>query len=156
MTKRDTLVTLALLGSAALLAGAWGFQHFGGLEPCKMCIWQRWPHGAAVILGVLVLAGAPRLFISLGAMAALTTAAIGLYHTGVEKGWWEGPTSCSGTGNGLSGLSGADLLSTEIAKPLVMCDQVVWDFLGLSMASWNALIALALVAIWLAAFRSRG
>ena len=37
---------LLLLGPAALLGGAFAFQHIGGLHPCEMCIWQRWPHVA--------------------------------------------------------------------------------------------------------------
>lgn len=87
-------------------------------------------------------------------MAAATTAAIGLYHTGVERKWWDGPSSCSGTGESLSGLSGGDLLSTAAAKSVVMCDQVVWEMFSLSMASWNALIAAALFLVWISAFRA--
>ena len=81
----------------------------------------------------------------------LTTAGLGLYHTGVERGWWPGPASCSGGGAGLGGLTGAELLSTENVAPVVMCDEVAWAFAGLSMASWNALIALALALLWLRA-----
>jgi disulfide bond formation protein DsbB len=38
-----------------------------------------------------------------------------------------------------------------MSAPLVRCDEVVWDLLGLSMASWNAIISLALAALWLSA-----
>lgn len=149
---RKTLILFAAAGSAALLLAALGFQYFGGLAPCKMCIWQRWPHGAAILLALPALALSGRLWPLLGGLAALTTAGIGAYHTGVERGWWPGPDSCTG-GGGLAGLSGADLLSTENVAPVVMCDEVVWDFLGLSMASWNMLVALALAALWLMAAR---
>ncbi|MBC7950532.1 MAG: disulfide bond formation protein B, partial [Rhodospirillaceae bacterium] len=37
---------LALLVPAGLLGGALGSQYLGGLYPCEMCYWQRWPHGA--------------------------------------------------------------------------------------------------------------
>ena len=154
-SERRALIALAAGGSAALLLGAYGFQALG-YAPCKMCLWQRWPHMAAVGIGILALLarGAPplpRALAALGALAALTTAGIGLYHTGVERGWWLGPTSC--TGSGLGGLSGADLLSFEDAPPLVMCDQVAWAFAGLSMASWNALLSLALALVWIRAAR---
>ena len=96
-------IVLAAGGSAALLLGAFAFQHLGGLAPCKLCLWQRWPHGAAIVIGVLALALPGRLLPLLGALAALTTAAIGGYHTGVERGWWEGPTTCtSGPVGGIS------------------------------------------------------
>lgn len=145
---RTNLILLATLGSFALLAGAFAFQVIG-YAPCKMCLWQRWPHAVAIVIGAfaLLVSRHQRVFAILGAMAAAATAAIGLYHTGVERDWWEGPTSCTGTGQ----LTG-DLLNLDIA-PVVMCDDVVWSLLGLSMASYNALFSLVLVGIWLTAAR---
>lgn len=152
MTHRS-LVLLATLGSAALLLGAFGFQHIGGLLPCKMCLWQRWPHAAAILIGALILLGGPRLLAWAGALAAASTGAIGVYHAGVEWGLWPGPSSCSGAGAGLGGLSGADLLSTEGPAALVMCDEVVWQLAGLSMAGWNALLSFGLMGFWILAAR---
>ncbi len=137
----------------ALLLGAFGFQMLG-YAPCQMCLWQRWPHGAAMLIGVIALAFPGRLLPMLGALAALTTAAIGVFHTGVERAWWQGITACSGAGD-ITTLSAGDLLDTsrDLGPPLVKCDEVAWEFLSLSMASWNALISFALVLIWLAAAR---
>ena len=87
-----------------------------------------------------------------GALAVLVTAGIGVFHSGVERGWWPGPTSCSG-GSDLGGLSGTDLLATDVMDKVVMCDEVAWAFAGLSMASWNAVFSLALAALWLLAAR---
>ena len=139
-----SLGLLAAAGSLALLVGAFVFQLLG-YPPCSMCIWQRWPHVVAIALGAVFWLLPSRVIAALGALAALTTAAIGIYHTGVERDWWEGPTSC--TGSGLSGLSGADLLSTEGPR-LVMCDQVSWELFSLSMASWNALFSIVLAILW--------
>lgn len=153
MTGR-TLALLAAGGSAALLLGAYGFQALG-YAPCQLCLWQRWPHGAAIVAGLLALTGvAFTLWAAAGALSALTTAGIGAYHTGVERGWWEGPQACSGGGS-LSGLTGADLLSTEGASDVVRCDEVAWAFAGLSMASWNALASLLLAGVWVAALMRR-
>jgi disulfide bond formation protein DsbB len=150
MTRR-TLITLATLGSAALLAGALAFQHIGGLAPCQMCLWQRWPHVAAILAGLAALALPGRLPPLLGAAAALATAGIGLFHTGVERGWWKGPGTCSG---GVpADAAPADLLEQILEAPLVRCDEVAWSLAGLSMASWNAVLSLALAALWLAAAR---
>lgn len=141
----------AAAGSAALLAGAFLFQAFG-YAPCKMCLWQRWPHGVAIALGLAALVR-PHVAIALaGALAVLVTAGIGVFHSGVERGWWPGPTSCSG-GSDLGGLSGTDLLATDVMDKVVMCDEVAWAFAGLSMASWNAVFSLALAALWLLAAR---
>ena len=144
-----SLMILAAAGSAALLLGAYTFQALG-YAPCKLCLWQRWPHGVAILAGVVAIFYARAVTAVVGALAALTTAGFGIYHTGVERGWWEGPSSCSGGGD-LSGLSGADLLSTETLDKVVMCDQVSWAFAGLSMASWNAVASFALACIWAAA-----
>ncbi|TDL83640.1 disulfide bond formation protein B [Palleronia sediminis] len=150
MTRR-MLTTLAGLGSAALLAGAFGFQAMG-YAPCQMCLWQRWPHAAAVALAVVAFAWPRRIVAVLGALAALVTAGLGLFHTGVERAWWDGPASCAGGGS-LAGMGGADLLSTDTLDKVVMCDEVAWAFAGLSMASWNAVLSLGLAAIWVAAAR---
>jgi disulfide bond formation protein DsbB len=147
---------LAGAGSAALLAGAFAFQHIGGLPPCALCIWQRWPHAVAALLATaLILAPSPlrRPLLAVGALAALTTAGIGGYHVGIEQGWWAGPTSCSGSGPGLSGMSGADLLDMTAPTQVVMCDEIAWAFAGLSMAGWNAVLSIGLAAIWLGGLR---
>ena len=153
MTSR-TLIFLAAGGSFALLAGAFLFQALGW-QPCAMCLWQRWPHAAAIFLGGLAFL-VPSAFVAiLGAAAAATTSGIGLYHSGVERDWWEGPASCTSAGGGLDGLSGSDLLSID-GPALVLCDQFTPFFLGMSMANWNAILSVFLAAIWIsAALKSR-
>lgn len=146
-TSRQPLMLTAAMGSAALLLGALFFQYVVGLFPCTLCIWQRWPHLAAVIIGLIALKAPNRGLAALGLIAALTTAAIGGFHTGVEQGWWEGLASCSG--NDITKLSVETLLDPSAAAPEpVRCDQVAWRFLGLSMASWNMIASLVLAAIW--------
>ena len=144
---------LAAGGSTALLLAAFVFQALG-YAPCAMCIWQRYPHAVAIGAGVFLAIGlAPLLFLAVGAVSAATTAAIGVYHTGVERDWWQGPTSCTGSGLDLSNMTGSDLLPSASSGPsnLVMCDEVAWEFLTLSMASWNALWSAVLAGIWVLA-----
>lgn len=154
MTRKN-LMLLAAAGSLALLAGAFVFQLLG-YAPCKLCIWQRWPHGAAIAAGALVLAIGPLALLGVvGFLGALATGAIGIYHTGIERGFWQGPTDCTGAGDSLSGLSGNDLLSLDAPVDIVMCDQVAWAFLGISMASWNAIFSFGFAALWLIALRKK-
>lgn len=141
---------LAAGGSGLLLLAAFVFQALG-YAPCAMCIWQRYPHAVALAAGALLAIGfRPVIVLAVGAAAAATTSAIGLFHTGVERDWWEGPTSCTGTGLDLSSLSSLELLPSSTSGPssLVMCDEVAWEFLGLSMASWNALWSAFLAVLW--------
>ena len=151
--NRQILIVLAAGGSVALLLGAFAFQHLGGMAPCKLCLWQRWPHAAAIVIAVFALAVPGRAFPLLGMVAALCTAGIGLYHTGVERGWWEGPSSCTSSGTG--GLSADELFEQIMAAPLVRCDEVPWEMLGLSMASWNAVAACGFALLWVLAARAR-
>ena len=153
MTGLEKARLLALLVPAALLAGALGSQYVGGLYPCEMCHWQRWPHYAAVALALLSYAmrrlpDHGRSFVWLAALAILVSGGIGVYHAGVEAGIFEGLTQCS---SGPGGGSSADILADIMATPLVRCDQVQFSFLGVSMAGWNAILSLAsaLLILWL-------
>ena len=147
---------LALLVPAVLLGGALGSQYWGGLYPCEMCHWQRWPHYAALALAGFgfVLRPAARPLVVLAALAIMTSGAIGAYHAGVELGVFQGITSCAiapGTG------SAQELLKSILATPLTRCDEVQFAFLGISMAGWNAILSLSLggLILWLTRSPSR-
>lgn len=153
-TLGAALAALAAAGSAGLLAAAFAFQYGAGLAPCPICIWQRWPHAAALALGFAMLAPAlrgARWLRALGAAAMAAGAGIALYHTGIERTWWQGPSTCSG-GPGEAASTEA-LLDAIMAAPIVRCTDVAWELAGLSMASWNGLGSLALAGLWLAAAR---
>ena len=132
---------LAVLVPGGLLAGALGSQHLGGLNPCEMCYWQRYPHWAAfAIAGIsFFLPRYARPLTLLAALAIAISGSIGVFHAGVELGWWQGLTACSTTA---TGSSTEELLKSILATPIVRCDQVQWAFLGISMAGWNAIISL--------------
>jgi disulfide bond formation protein DsbB len=152
LNNQRNLILLAAGGSFVLLAGAFVFQALG-YAPCKLCLWQRWPHAGAIVLGGIALLWPLRILMYSGAALALITGGLGLYHTGIERGFWPGPSSCTGSGPGLGSLSGNDLLSFDSAPAIVMCDQVAWQLLGLSMASYNALGAFLFALLWLLAAR---
>lgn len=150
--SRTRIAAAAAAGSALLLCGAFAFQALG-YPPCKMCLWQRWPHVMAVAFGFGYIWYRQRLFLWGGGIATLTTSGIGLYHAGVEKSWWEGPSSC--TSGGIGGLSVDELLDKILAAPVVRCDEIAWQLAGISMAGWNAILSLALAALWFGAAVSR-
>ncbi len=140
MTGFERARALALGVPVALMAGALGSQFIGGLFPCEMCHWQRWPHYAAIGLALLAFA-APvamrRPLIWLAVLAILCSGAIGAFHAGVEYQWWEGITPCAKP-PGASGNVMADIM----AAPLVSCNQAQWSLFGISLAGFNAIISI--------------
>jgi disulfide bond formation protein DsbB len=149
---------IALVLSAAMLAIAHGFQTFGHLAPCTLCLKQREVYWVALgVAAVGSLAGfapvgrAPaRLACGALALVFLVGAGIAAYHAGAEWKWWPGPSTCSGVGGGVTAESLAALLhGAKVSAP--RCDQAAWVWLGLSMAGWNGLISVALGAVSAAA-----
>jgi len=147
---------LVLAGSVAALAVALASQYIGGLLPCQLCIWQRWGYAGAILLAIIALLLPARLRgygAVLASLGLLATAAIAVFHTGVEYHWWQGLASCSGnldTSQSLSGLE-QQLLNT----PVIPCDRPAWTMFGISMAGYDFLYAAALGLVSLiAAVRS--
>ncbi len=146
------------LGSGALLLGALGFQFIGGLAPCELCLWQRYPHDAVVIVAAIALvvapAGARPWLLALCGLILLVGVGIAGFHVGVEHKWWAGLPSCSGAVD-MTKLS-PEQMRKMIEHPPARCDEIAWSLFGISMAGYNFLISLALglFALW-AALRAR-
>ena len=139
--------------AAGTIAGAWYFQLVLDIRPCPLCLEQRYAYYLAVPLGALValaaVKDAPRALIYAGlaalALAALANAGLGAYHAGVEWGFWQGPTECSGP---VLDLGKAGSLFDNLDKvKVIRCDEVQWRFLGLSLAGYNVLISLLMAAL---------
>ncbi len=146
---------IALVGAAAIM-GAWIFQYGFGIKPCPLCLEQRYAYYFAIPLAVMVVlgdrAGAQRkvLIAALLVIAAgmLWNTCLGIYHSGIEWKWWQGPTDCSGALDNLG--SAGNLVKQLQSISVVRCDEAAWRFLGLSLAGYNVLISLTLaaIAIW--------
>ena len=141
MTALANARLLALIVPATLMAGALGSQFIGGLFPCEMCHWQRWPHEVAIVLALFAFAfrkaSAQRWAVVLAALAIVVSGGIGAFHAGVEYGWWEGLTTCSQP----LGMSEGDFMDNIMKAPLVRCDEAQWTLFGVSLAGFNALIS---------------
>jgi len=145
MTERKIILS-AMAGSSFLLLGAFAFQLWG-YTPCKLCIWQRWPHVGSILIGVIWILRPGRAIAAFGALSALTGSFLGLYHSGIEQTWWSGPSTCSS--GSVSKLSTEALFEQIMSAPLIKCNEIVWSLFNLSMASWNAILSLILVTLWL-------
>ena len=148
------IAALAITAVAvATLAGAWFFQLVLDIRPCPLCLEQRYVYYLAIPLGALTALAAGKdaaRAVLLGGLAilglaALGNAVLGTYHAGVEWGFWQGPTDCSGPIGNL-GSAGSLLQRLDTVK-VIRCDEVQWRFLGLSLAGYNVLISLAMAGI---------
>ena len=138
--------------STTLLIGALLFQYVGGLTPCSLCSWQRWPHLAIIVVAFIGLSGVmPRGMLWLTFIAGSISVGLGGYHAGIEYGFWAGPAGCTAN----LALDGDIKTLTQqlLITPLVRCDEVPWSLFGLSMAGWNALISLDIIAAALMSLR---
>ena len=148
-----TASLLVTLIAAATIAGAWFFQLVLEILPCPLCLEQRYAYYLAIPLGgltaVAARTGAARPLLLAGlailALATLANAGLGAYHAGVEWGFWQGPTECSGPVVNLG--NAGDLFSRLDTVKVVRCDEVQWRFLGLSLAGYNVLISLLMAAV---------
>lgn len=158
--KRAALAALMLLVAGATIAGAWGFELIGGFIPCKLCLQERIPYyvGLPVVAAALAaeLTGRParttRALLGIAALVFLVGAGLGVYHAGVEYGWWLGPADC-GAGAASDTRSTDALLAQLDNIRVVSCSEASWRFppqWGLSFAGWNAAIASFLTLVGLA------
>lgn len=151
------VIALVGLGCLALIAGAWFFEIVVGLRPCKLCLEQRLPHYAAMGLAAvgLVLARSPRLqwLVLLGlAGLMLWSTGLGVYHAGVEWGWFAGPNDCGGAAApAAAGVQ--DFMKQLQTTRVVACTEAAWRWLGLSLAGWNAIASLGLLGLALLGLR---
>jgi disulfide bond formation protein DsbB len=164
-SHRRPFVTATLaavtLAAAALIAGAWWFELVLGLLPCKLCLQQRWPHYAAIGIGLAALLAAlaglrlERMALVLLALVFAVSTGLGAYHAGVEWGWFLGPNDCGGAAAPVAGTT-ADFMRQLQTTRVVSCTEAAWRFVGLSLAGWNAVLSVVLagLSLWVVTRRA--
>ena len=142
LVARSPLLLLA--ASIAVLGTALASQYLGGLQPCVLCVYQRLPYAAVIMIATaaLFLPTGPRaVALALAGLALLTGTGIAVFHVGVEQHWWQGTAECGSVG----AADSVEALRAQIlSAPVVRCDEVPWSLFGISMAGYNALVSLGL------------
>ena len=157
LTIRQAALAVAL-GAAATIGGALVFEHVFGYVPCKLCLMQRNPYYLAIPLGLAAALLPPRwarVGLWLLALTFIVSAGLGAYHSGVEWGFFAGPSDCGG-GSGAAAGSVGDFMNQLQTTRVVSCTEAAWRFLGLSLAGWNVLISLGLAAFAVTAASRKG
>ncbi len=146
---------LLALASAGMLGGALFMQHVVGVQPCVLCLYQRWPYvfAGALALTALVFGRHRGLRVALLALIGavlLVDSGIAVFQVGVEQHWWEGTAGC---GVPPPAATLEELRARLLAGPVVRCDEVQWSLFGISLAGYNIVITLVLAAFALIAAR---
>lgn len=135
--------------STITLMAVYASQYIGGLFPCPLCLYQRWPWWAA--LGFAAVATMPilstsarSLLVAIAGLSILAGAGIAVFHVGVEQHWWPGLASCEAAGQSPTSI---EQLQQMINQPAVSCDEPAWTMLGISMAGYNAILSV-IVGLW--------
>jgi disulfide bond formation protein DsbB len=141
MIRDEQIAHIVGAGALALILGALGFQYLAHLAPCEMCHWQRWPHIAAAILGIVcasVWKKDARTLAIVAIALVLASGLIGAYQAGMQWGLLPGPQACT--------VAHAYVLGSGAPAPEISCNAVTWNLFGLSLAAYNAIFSLVIAA----------
>jgi disulfide bond formation protein DsbB len=136
MIRDEQIARMMGAGALALILGALGFQYLGHLAPCEMCHWQRWPHIAAALIGLigtLVWKKDARTLAIATVVLIAVSGLIAAYQTGMQVGLLPGPSACT--------VAHAYVMGSNAPPPEVSCNAVTWSLFGLSLAAYNAIFS---------------
>jgi disulfide bond formation protein DsbB len=143
-----------LAASAIVLGTALLSQYWGGLAPCELCLMQRWPWAAAIVISLVVVlvgerAGLAWVALLFGLVFAISIV-LAFYHVGVEQHWFAGPTACTASEGGAMNVE--QMKQQILGTAPVLCDRPAWTLFGVSLAGWNLLASLIMTGCCLAAW----
>ena len=147
MPGTRTVALVCALAAGFALGLALASEYWGGLVPCALCLWERWPYRVAIVLALVAIVvprGIARLLLLLVLVSMLAAAALAVVHVGVELHYWPSPLpECAAPR--FSGGSIAERLAQLPARPAKPCEDATYLVPGLpvSMAAMNLLYALA-------------
>lgn len=125
-------------------------QYEYGILPCKICIWQRWPHIFNIFIALIIISSSsiPNYLMVLGLINMILAFVLALYHYGLEQNLWDNVFSCSGEIK-FNDLSTEEILKNLNNTPIKTCEIEAWNFLNLSLTGWNMILTIFILLIWL-------
>tara|TARA_E500000178_G_C16967111_1_gene729034 strand:- start:994 stop:1476 length:483 start_codon:yes stop_codon:yes gene_type:complete len=145
--KNKFILNIVLIFSIFSLVTAYFIQYFLGHKPCNLCLLERIPYFAAIILISLIfifnkyeksLSFIVSFFFICGAI-------ISFYHFGIEQGFFSESLVCD-LGSSNKASSAQDLLK-QLEKEKISCKDVTFKLLGFSLATFNTIISIIIGAI---------
>ena len=157
MNLNNKLILNGILAFSILtLSIAYFIQYVLGHKPCNLCIIERIPYIAAIILIslIFILNRYQKIISSLILIFFIFGAVVSFYHFGIEQGFFSESFVCD-LGNSQL-LNKEDLLNQLKKTEIVSCKDVTFRFLGLSLATINTVISLILSGIIIKVIKNYG
>ena len=158
MFGNNKLILNSVLAFSILsLAIAYFIQYVLGHKPCNLCLIERIPYLAAVILisMVFMLNKFKRIVARVLMLFFIFGTVVSFYHVGIEQGFFSESLVCDLT-NTNDSFSSKDLLKQLKNNDVVSCKDVTFRFLGLSLATINTIISILLSGIMLKVIKNYG
>ena len=154
--KNKLLLNGVLIFSVFALVTAYFIEYILGHKPCNLCLIERIPYLASIILIslIFILNKYEKLISLIVGLFFLFGAIISFYHFGIEQGFFSESFVCN-LGNNNEALSSQDLLKA-LEKNTVSCKDVTFALFGFSLATFNTIISLIISAIMLRIFINYG
>ncbi|CAN5302296.1 disulfide bond formation protein B [soil metagenome] len=154
------LLALVALGCVALLAFGLYLQHVVGLEPCPMCIVQRYALVLVALVAGLSALGSNRNFLISGASLLVLLSGFGAFVAARQSFLQWYPPEIASCGRDFYGM--IETFPLKRAIPMIFkgsgdCSAVDWTFLGGSIANWSfvCFVVIGLVSLLLIARLAR-
>ena len=152
--KTNTILIFILFGLSASLILAYIIEYGLGHEPCRLCVYQRFPYILSIllILSVLLIKKNVKIHLLVLGMISLSGAVLAFYHFGIEQGFFNESAVCESQ-NLQEGLTKQDILE-QLKQNTVSCKDVNFTLFGLSLASINIIVSFILFMIFIRLYRN--
>ena len=156
MNSNKLLLNGILVFSILALTIAYFIQYVLGHEPCNLCIIERIPYIAGIILIslIFILNKYQKIISSLILIFFTFGAVVSFYHFGIEQGFFSESLICELTSS--ETLNKEELLNQLKKAEIISCKDVTFRFFGLSLATINTIISVILSGIMIKVIKNYG
>tara|TARA_B100001996_G_scaffold328345_1_gene275567 strand:- start:42 stop:521 length:480 start_codon:yes stop_codon:yes gene_type:complete len=155
MNKKNNIILIFILfGLFASLISAYVIEYVLGHEPCKLCVYQRFPYIISILLvsSILLIKKNVKIHLLLLSLVSLLGAVLAFYHFGIEQGFFSESIVCESQ-NLEEGLTKQDILE-QLKQNTISCKDVSFALFGLSLASINIIVSFILFMIFVRLYRN--
>tara|TARA_B110000971_G_C19931798_1_gene464333 strand:- start:191 stop:673 length:483 start_codon:yes stop_codon:yes gene_type:complete len=154
LTKNKFTLNIILIFSISALISAYFIQYILGHEPCNLCLIERVPYFAAVILITLIFIfnKYEKFFSLIVGLFFIFGSIVSFYHFGIEQGFFSESLVCDLDNNDTT-ISKQDLLK-QLEKETVSCKDVTFNVFGFSLATFNTILSFVLSVIMIKNFKN--